>query len=159
MKIKTANKGFLGRRMTGLRWAQRWALMSLLTGALMACTSGQAPQAEPVWTPQALPGSQWVDAGPTVGPSPVRLNFSKSGGISGKGACNAFNGVFELAGESVRLSQVASTRMFCTPEAAMAHENKFFQALNQTRSARQQRGWLVLLDEAGQVLWRFKPAN
>ena len=155
MKIKTPKTGLFG--------GFSWVIILALTGALAACTSGHSPQAESVWTPQVLPGSQWVDVGPTLGPtlgqSPVSLNFSKAGGISGKGACNAFKGVFELTGESLRLSQVAATRMFCEPEAAMAQENKFFQALAQTRSARQQQGLLELLDDSGQVLWRFKPAN
>jgi heat shock protein HslJ len=39
----------------------------------------------------------------------------------------------------------------------MEVEDRFLQAMAQTRSARQEQGQLLLLDEAGQVLWRFKP--
>jgi heat shock protein HslJ len=49
--------------------------------------------------------------------------------------------------------------MMCFPQEVMDTENRFLQALEQTRSAKKEQGLLLLLDEAGQVLWRFKPRD
>jgi heat shock protein HslJ len=124
---------------------------------LAACSPSAQVQSKPVWTPQALPNSQWIEAGPSVGQSPVSLDFAQDARISGNAGCNRYMGKAEISGTSVRLSHSAATRMFCFPQEVMDTENRFWQALEQTRSAKTEQGFLLLLDEAGQVLWRFKP--
>ncbi len=134
---------------SGLAGAVLWGLA--------ACSSSSTSLGEPVGTAQALLGSQWVDAGPTIGQTPVSLDIAKDGLLSGHSACNRYMGKAEISGTSVRLVQSGSTRMFCFPQAVMDTESRFAQALSQTRSVKKEQGLLLLLDEAGQVLWRFKP--
>lgn len=124
---------------------------------LAACSPNTSVQSEPIWTPQALLGSQWVDAGPLVGENPVSLDIASDAGISGNAGCNQYMGKAEISGSSLRLTHNAATRMFCIPQEVMDTESRFWEALNQTRSAKKDQGLLLLVDESGKVLWRFKP--
>jgi putative lipoprotein len=137
------------------------AFNSGMVGAVMcslaACSPNGPVQSEPVWTPQALLGSQWIDAGPLVGQTPVSLEFASDARISGHAGCNQYMGKAEISGTSVRLTHNAATRMFCIPQEVMDSENRFWEALSQTRSAQKEQGLLLLVDESGKVLWRFKP--
>jgi putative lipoprotein len=134
-------------------------LFGLVLWSVSACSSGTPALGEPVWTVQDLLGSQWIDAGPTTGQSPVSLDIAKDAHLSGNAGCNRYMGKAEISGTSVRLVQSGSTRMFCFPEAVMETEKRFGQALAQTRSAKKEQGHLLLLDDAGRVLWRFKPGK
>lgn len=145
MTKKALNKGMVG----------------VVMGGLAACSPvgpGSAP-AEPVWTPEVLLDSQWIEAGPPVGPRPVSLDIAPDAQISGSTGCNHYMGKAEITVSSVRFHHNASTRMFCFPQALMDTENRFWEALSKTRSAKTEQGLLLLLDEAGQVLWRFKPRD
>jgi putative lipoprotein len=89
----------------------------------------------------------------------VSLDIAQDAGLSGHAGCNRYLGKAEISGKAVRLVNSGSTRMFCFPQEVMDTENRFWQALGQTRSAKKEQGLLLLLDEAGQVLWRFKPRD
>ena len=134
-------------------------LFGLVLWGLSACSSGPPALGEPVWTVQDLRGSQWIDAGPTVGRAPVSLDIAKDASLSGHSGCNRYLGKLESSGNALRLIQGGSTRMMCTEQEAMDTEKRFGRALAQTRSAQKERGHLLLLDEAGQVLWRFRPRD
>ena len=141
MKNQVFNAGMVGAVLCGLA----------------ACSPSGSAQSEPAWTPQALLGSQWIDAGPAVGQAPVSLDIAQDARLSGHAGCNRYLGKAEISGKAVRLINSGSTRMLCFPQEVMDTENRFWQALEQTRSAKKEQGLLLLLDEAGQVLWRFKP--
>jgi heat shock protein HslJ len=126
---------------------------------LVGCSPSGVVQSEPAWTPQTLLGSQWIEAGLPVGQTPVSLDITPDARISGSTGCNRYMGQAEISGTSVRLTQAASTRMFCHPQEVMETENRFLAALSNTRSAKTEQGLLLLADEAGQVLWRFKPRD
>ena len=134
-------------------------LFGLVLWGLSACSFGPPALGEPVWTVQDLRGSQWIDAGPTAGQTNVSLDIAKDAHLSGNAGCNRYMGKAEISGTSVRLVQSGLTRMFCFPEAVMETEKRFGQALAQTRSAKKEQAHLLLLDEAGQVLWRLKPGK
>ena len=139
------------------------AFNSVMAGAVLwglaACSPNGRAQSEPAWTPQALVDSQWIDAGPVVGQAPVSLDIAKDARLSGHAGCNRYLGKVEISGNAMRLVNSGSTRMLCFPQEVMDTENRFLQALEQTRSAKKEQGLLLLLDEAGQVLWRFKPRD
>jgi heat shock protein HslJ len=130
-------------------------LFGLVLWGVSACSSGPPALGESVWPVQDLLGSQWIDAGPTVGQVPVSLDIAKDAQMSGNAGCNRYMGKAEISGTSLRLVHSGSTRMFCFPEAVMETEKRFGQALAQTRSAKKEQGQLLLLDESGRVLWRF----
>jgi heat shock protein HslJ len=125
---------------------------------LAACSPINTGHAK-AWSPKDLLGTHWVDAGPTVGQLPVSLDISKDGDVSGQAACNRYAGKAEVGLNALRWLQIGSTRMYCSQPGVMASEDRFLKAMDQTRSARQEQGQLLLLDEGGQVLWRFKPRD
>jgi heat shock protein HslJ len=134
-------------------------LFGLFLLGLSTCSYGPPALGETVWTVQDLRGSQWIDAGPTVGRAPVSLDIAKDASLSGHSGCNRYLGKLESSGNALRLIQSGSTRMMCTEQVAMDTEKRFGRALAQTRSAQKERDHLLLLDEAGQVLWRFRPRD
>jgi heat shock protein HslJ len=132
-----------------------WLAVAAL--ALAGCAASSVDGAGPGWTAQALLGSHWVDADPPKGPLRVSLDIGADASISGSAACNRYMGRVDISGSTVRLTRIASTNMWCVPEAVMDSETRFKQALDQTRSARHESGLLLLLDDSGRVLWRFRP--
>nr|WP_315139449.1 META domain-containing protein [uncultured Limnohabitans sp.] len=123
---------------------------------LVACSPLSTGHAQ-AWSPKALLDTHWADAGPTLGQLPASLDIASTGQISGHTGCNRYFGKADIGLHSLRWVQMGSTRMYCFQPGVMEAEDRFLQAMAQTRSARQEQGQLLLLDEAGQVLWRFKP--
>jgi heat shock protein HslJ len=132
-------------------------LVGAVLCGVVACSSVSPSVGEPVWTPQALLGSQWVEAGPTVGQFSVSLDIAHDASLSGSSGCNRYMGKAEISSTSVRLRRIGATSMLCFAQEVMDKESRFGQALDQTRSVQKQQEMLLLLDEAGKVLWRFKP--
>ena len=134
-------------------------LVGVLVWVLAACSASKPSLGEAVWGVHDLLGSQWTDADPAAGQPPVSLEIAKDAHLSGHSGCNRYQGRADIVGTSVRLVQGGSTRMLCFPPSVMDREHLLGQALAQTRSAKKEKGLLLLLDEAGQVLWRFKPRD
>jgi heat shock protein HslJ len=134
-------------------------LVGVLAWGVAACSTSTSSVGEAVWGVHDLRGSQWVDADPVAGQVPVSLEIAKDAHLSGHSGCNRYQGRADIVGTSLRLVQGGSTRMLCFPPSVMDIENRFGQALARTRSAKKEKGFLLLLDEAGQVLWRFKPRD
>ncbi|MGH7674583.1 MAG: YbaY family lipoprotein [Gemmatimonadales bacterium] len=59
----------------------------------------------------------------------VTLEFPEAGKVAGKASCNRFFGTAEVAGGSITLSPLGTTRMAC-PEAVMNQEGKYLKALH-----------------------------
>lgn len=134
-------------------------VLTLMLCGLSGCSLTMPVQSLAAWTPRALLGSHWVGTDPDLGQAMVSLHIDKDGHLSGHGGCNRYMGKVDIADRRLRLVLGGTTRMFCAPATLMAAENRFFKAMDLTRSARQAQGQLFLLGESGQVLWRFKPAN
>ncbi|MGH9258548.1 MAG: META domain-containing protein [Acidimicrobiales bacterium] len=58
----------------------------------------------------------------------VTLEFPEAGKVAGKASCNRFFGTAEVAGGSIKLSPLGTTRMAC-PEALLNQEGKYLKAL------------------------------
>jgi len=127
----------------------------------------QAPQTTPARAPLARPelrGTLWrlqaLQDGntPTLLQPPgkaVELLFAAdSERVSGSGGCNRLIGGFQLTGEQLRFSRLASTQMACEP-AAMAFERRFVEALEQVRRYSIDKRNLLLQDERGRTLLLF----
>lgn len=80
-----------------------------------------------------LTGGEWIVqsiGGETVDASPApAIVFEGNGRMTGRGPCNTFNGGYEIAGEGIDFTGVASTRRACADERLNAVENTFFTAL------------------------------
>jgi heat shock protein HslJ len=146
--------------------------LALAASLLTACAS--PPPFEPTAPPAAAPAPAPVvvgafDAASLAGSvwsavdmngirmsqgQQVKLQFVSATEVAGFGGCNSFTGRADLSGGKVRLGPLAATQRACAPQP-MAEEAMYFGALGKARSAREENGQLILLDEAGKPLVRF----
>lgn len=73
--------------------------------------------------------------------------------VSGSGGCNRIMGGFDLDGDKLHLSRMASTRMACLED--MEQEQRFLQSLSAVERYRINGDHLELLDASGAVVARF----
>ncbi|HEY2257302.1 MAG TPA: META domain-containing protein [Variovorax sp.] len=142
---------------------QRPAASSTLTAALLAaafvagCGGGislDEPIEGPVWHLDQLAG-ETVPPGTDPRRDP-QVQFDRSGRVVGSGGCNQLSGSFERNGSSLRLSQLASTRMACADPLRAAKEAQFFAALQSAASYRLQgSSHMALLDAGGNTIAAF----
>jgi heat shock protein HslJ len=125
------------------------------TGLLAGCSSGislDEPIEGPVWHLEQLGGEPVSSTGdPQRDP---QLQFDRRNGrLSGSGGCNRVSGTFERNGNTLKMSQLASTRTACADAARGASEAQFFAALQSTASYRLQGpSRMSLLDSSGRTL-------
>lgn len=101
------------------------------------------------WQLQALPGMPVLQA-----PLPS-VQFLGLQQVQGSDGCNRFAAHVRVSAQSVRFTGLRATLMACLP-AAPGQEDRFFLALERTRSMRLHAGRLHLLDQDGQVLAEFR---
>ncbi|KQX89536.1 META domain-containing protein [Variovorax sp. Root473] len=125
----------------------------LLTG----CGSGislDEPIEGPVWRLVQL-GDEPIAPG-----GDAQLQFDRnSGRVSGSGGCNRVTGSFTRAGVSLKLGQMAATRMACADPVRGANEAQFLSALQNTASYRLAPGRLALLDASGRTVALLSSGN
>ena len=122
---------------------------------LSACGSGislDEPIEGPVWRLEQL-GDQAIPPGNDP-QRDAQLQFEGgSGRVNGAGGCNRVSGLYQRSGYSLRLSQLASTRLACADAARTATETQFFAVLQTTASYRLETpARLSLLDANGRTL-------
>jgi len=126
------------------------ASVALLLTALTGCGSGislDEPIEGPVWRLVQL-GDEPIAPG-----GDAQLQFDRnSGRVSGSGGCNRVTGSFTRAGVSLKLGQMAATRMACADPVRGANEAQFLSALQNTTSYRLAPGRLALLDGSGRTV-------
>ncbi|CAA2099515.1 META domain-containing protein [Variovorax paradoxus] len=136
------------------RPARRTALpvFAALLGALLAaCGSGislDEPIEGPAWRLVQL-GDEPIAPG-----SDAQLQFDRSSGrVSGSGGCNRISGTFTRSGSTLKIGQMASTRMACLDPTRGANEAQFIAALQSTASySLAGPGRLALLDARGRTV-------
>ncbi len=120
------------------------ALAAVLVSACAAPGSGVANLS-------GLADSRWVLAGSSA---PVDLAFQGLTQVSGSAGCNRYTGPAKVEGAQLRLGPLAATRRMC-PGDAMAVESRVLKALDETRQARIEGQYLVLLDAAAKEVLRL----
>ena len=137
------------------RVAASFAAVLLFAGLLAGCGSGinlDEPIEGPVWRLEQLNGEPVASSGDLQRDPQVQFD-GRTGRVSGSGGCNRVSGTFVRSGSTLKLSQLASTRMACTDPALTANENQFFAALQATASYRMQgASRLSLLDAGGRTV-------
>ncbi|MGJ7526907.1 META domain-containing protein [Variovorax sp. GB1P17] len=134
-------------------FTRRIALPALATTALLTaltgCGSGislDEPIEGPLWRLAQL-GDE------PIGQSEAQLQFDRSSGrVSGSGGCNRVSGSFTRSGITLKIGQLASTRMACADPTRGANEAQFLSALQSTASYRLAPGRLALLDAGGRTV-------
>lgn len=106
----------------------------------------------------ALVGPTWVaeDIGGrgVIDDLQSHVTFTAERQAHGFGGCNNFTGGYTLDGEALALGPLASTKKACPP-AIMDQEDRFHQALGQTRGYRFENRLLFLLDAEGTPVMRL----
>lgn len=112
-----------------------------------------------------LEGTRWILAAYAAGcglkealsgPS-VDANFA-DGKVTGRGGVNRYHGGYELDGDKLTLSPVASTMMAGPPDA-MEQEAAYFRALGSAASYSIEGDTLTLSDTGGESLLEFRAAE
>jgi putative lipoprotein len=80
-----------------------------------------------------------VECGLALAPSDPQ-----SGRLSGTSGCNRYTAGYAVNGNALKVTQVVSTRMLCTPPERMAQEYRFYQALPTAKSYERQDDALVI---------------
>ncbi len=87
---------------------------------------------------------------------PPSLTFDAAKGrVTGSTGCNSLSGSYRVAGDTIAIEKVATTRRACMN--GMETEQPFLAALNQARRWKIAGGLLTLSDGAGQALAILKP--
>lgn len=144
-------------RLSFLRHPLRPAALALATAVLPLTGCGSSinldePIEGPVWRLVDLGGEPVpADTDPLRGP---QLQFDRgSGRVSGSGGCNRLAGSYQRSGGTLRMGQLAATKMACTDPARSGTESRFFDALQTTTSYRLPGpGRMALLDANGRTL-------
>jgi putative lipoprotein len=104
------------------------------------------------WTLIRL-GNDAVPTGPHDPEPNIEFN-SKEHRVGGSGGCNRIMGNYELDGQSIRFSKMATTMMAC--EKGMDLEKNFLAALDAVRTWKLEDNHLDLFAENGELLARFQ---
>lgn len=94
------------------------------------------------------------DAAPQTVPAEVTISIKfEAGKINGHGGCNHVGGAYVLDGNTLKVSELISTKMYC--ENAMKWESMFLQSLEKSKSYAIQ-GETLEIDcaEKGKLLFR-----
>lgn len=140
-----------------MRQALRLLLPLTLSGLAACSLQPSLPKATSA-SPDSLIGSQWeateLYGQPIDGKAPTLVFTSdRSHGYAG---CNQFFSQLELQEDSFRLSRIGSTRMSCEPHRNQL-EQTYLRGLGKVRRAQRQGEDLILLDETGTPVVRFRP--
>ena len=89
----------------------------------------------------------------------MTIEFLDDDRVAGRGSCNRFMGGWNLTGEGLSFSQLASTRMACAP-ALMNQEQRFLELMSEVHHFRiGQNGELILLTPDGEAVRAFQSSD
>lgn len=129
--------------------------------ALVALVAAACASEPPRATALDLAGTQWVvediDGRGIVDRVESTLTIDAAGRAAGAGGCNRYFGDVTFAAGEISFGTLGSTRMAC-PTAVMDQEQRFFAALEATRSYRQDNltGLLYFQDSTGRDILRLR---
>ncbi|RCW85277.1 META domain-containing protein [Phyllobacterium bourgognense] len=106
------------------------------------------------WLAEDIDGRGVIDNAQTT------LTINADGSANGSGGCNRFTTSATIDGSNLSFKPAAATRMMCPP-ALMDQEQKFFSALERTRSHAidADTGKLLLHDDAGKTIAQLAQQN
>ena len=92
--------------------------------------------------------------------SEITAYFDEDGHLAGTAGCNNYSGSYQVDGEKISIELGPLTMMFCEqPEGAMDQETAYLGALESAVSYRILGDELVMQNEAGQEVLKFKASD
>jgi heat shock protein HslJ len=86
----------------------------------------------------------------------VTARFGTDGSLSSSGGCNQYSGGFMAFDETLRMSNLTSSKALCSdPAGIMEQENTFMGLLNQAAKMKISAGQLEVFDGNGNRIWVF----
>jgi heat shock protein HslJ len=133
-----------------------------LAALVLGCASAPPAPAtveKTVPGPQYLFGTEWalrdLAGTPLVENRTPTVAFLEPARISGNASCNRYSGPVELGDGTLKVGELASTRMACTPEVDI-QERAFLVALQNGRRLEVVNGDLILHSESLEQPLRFR---
>lgn len=106
---------------------------------LAACTPAGATQetGRANAAPASLANTQWKltffgegeAETPVIDGSNLSLAFEGENRVSGSGGCNSFGGIYQIQGDSLKLSDLVSTLMACADNSVTDQEGQYLSKL------------------------------
>lgn len=125
------------------------AYITLIFLFLLTACAGRGDGLEgTTWVLVELNGSQPLEG------TTLTLNFEE-GSAGGSAGCNSFGGSYQLKGDAITFSEIASTLMACMEPGVMEQESAYLASLQGARTYKVADGFLYLYREDGAAL-KFK---
>jgi len=134
---------------------------AVIAALVLGCASAPPTPSDARTVPgaQYLAGSEWelrdLGGAPVLDDRQPTLGFLEPGQVSGNGSCNRYSGSVDLGDGTIRVGQLAGTRMACSPEVD-AQERAFLTALQNARRLELVGGQLVVHTESLEKPLRFQ---
>ena len=121
------------------------------------------PKSTPSTSPRTLVGAwalkSYTDGKggyvPVLEATPVTAKFLADGSLSGSSGCNQYTTTYSVSGESISISQAATTRMACEP-VVMSQETTYLTLLQKAGKFVIFGDSMTLYDSTGAVLLNYK---
>ncbi len=103
-------------------------LLACVVTALSACTTAQHPELKSLQSYQV----EWIGERPLIDSSMLTLRLVDDQHATGMAGCNNWSANYQLTGNTLSLSDIATTRKLCAP-ALMEQEQRFLAHLARTQ--------------------------
>jgi len=133
----------------------RTSLILLTVSGCNSMSNDERSQEESA-TPVTLDGPwfvEYIEDRPVIDNSPANILFGEDGQLSGSASCNRIMGSYEVAGDSLTIGPLATTRKACI-DALGEQEQRFLAAIAKVSKWRIENGLLLLSDETGELMFR-----
>ena len=118
---------------------------------------------EPVPSDLRLNGTRWTLTGyaadgtlrQVINGSPVTLEFSDDGRITGSAGCNHYFAGYGMKGTTITIGQAGSTEMYCAATGVMDQESAYLALLSQAALVTAGNDSLTLADAKGTTILSF----
>lgn len=87
------------------------------------------------------------------------LAFPEAGRVAGNGSCNRFTGTVVIAGDTLKMGPLASTRMACIDSSVSAQEDRYLRALGAATRYAYREPHLLIYAKGYDNPLRFKRAR
>lgn len=128
--------------------------MKLTTAFLMAALIVSASAPAIAEDDEGAPAASWTAVelnGKAVDGPTLDFTADKA---SGTGGCNRFTGPISIEDDAIQIGPLASTRMLCEGKSEV--KSQYFAALEAARSFAIDGELLIIKDDSGKVILKFK---
>jgi heat shock protein HslJ len=147
--VETAYLENLRRAAAFTATAERLTIFDGEGKAVLVYRVGKANPLVAAWNVTGIHNGNQAVVGLQTGTT-ADATFSADGKLSGSGGCNAYTGSYTLAGQSLVIGPLRSTKKACEP-AILLQEQQFFTALGKATRIDPSGGSIMLRDDSGAI--------